>query len=252
MLMAPLDEQAIMAAVSDIRQALSYVEGLANCFDERSMLSKVNREAAAHPVVVDEELMLMLRMCKEYHRLTDGLFDVTVESTRVEGQPAIDSLVLGDLGDVRFLRDGLRLNLSGFLKGYALENIRHLLGEHGIADALVSLGQSSILATGDRLTVGSGWNVTAGSEQVVLYNECLTTSGNATPEHRHIVNPLTGQYAEGRRAVAVVTSNGIEGEVLSTSLFLADDTQRQQLIDRFAIRTVIDVGFVNKNPNKLS
>ena len=241
MLVAQLDEQAFMAVVSDIRQALDYVEGLANCFDERSQLAKVNREAAAHPVVVDEELMIMLRMCKEYHRLTDGLFDIAFDSSPDSERPAIDSLMVGDLGDMRFLRDGLRLNLSGFLKGYALENIRHLLGEHGIADALVSLGRSSIMALGDHFALGSGWTVTAGEEQVTLHNECLTTSGNDTPERRHIIHPQTGQYAEGRRAVSVVTANGIEGEVLSTSLFLADDVQRQQLMERFAVKGTFPV-----------
>lgn len=237
MSLSALDEASLIAVVAEVRNALSRLELLANRFNPQSQLSEVNREAARHPVIVNEELMRMLRLCKEYNRLTERLFDITILSTYVPHQPAIDDLLLGDSCDVSFRRDGILLDLSGFLKGYALETIRRLLSQHHIADALVSLGNSSIMALGNRTNEGNGWTVNVGSGCLTLHDECLSTSGNSNPNHRHIINPQTGAFVEGRRAVSVVTADGIEGEVLSTSFFIADADQRQRLNERFHVRS---------------
>ena len=236
--LSPADEDTLLGIVYEVRRAINDIELLANAYNRLSQLARVNREAARHPVVVDEELMLMLRICKTYNQQSEGLFDVTVGSTP---GPDIDALRLGQAGDVRFAHEGLQVNLSGFLKGYALDAIRHLLHLHDVPNAIVSLGQSSMMAIGHAGGIEGGWPINVGDQRVTLKDACLTTSGNDSPQRRHIMNPLTGNYTEGHRSVTVVTPTGIEGEVLSTSLFLADDVQRRLLTERFALTTVIDL-----------
>lgn len=243
MLVDNLSESDFEPIGREICEAVHYIERLASCFDPASELSKVNREAAKHPVVADEELVLILQICKEYHRLTGGLFDITqtgqMDDIKLDGQV--------------FFTSPLTLNLSGFLKGYALENIRSILSEHGICDALVSVGQSSVMAIGNR-TGTNGWEVVvdnatgsshsleeSGRKTVTLYDECLTTSGNDSEDRRHIVDPLSGKAVEGKRAVAVVTKSGIEGEALSTALFIADAERREQLKEQFGIKIVVEI-----------
>lgn len=103
------------------------------------------------------------------------------------------------------------LDLSGILKGYALERLRTLLPTFGIHDALVNLGNSSILSLGKNPSdIPSG--------------HCLTTSGNATPDRRHIRNPLTGEFITGQRTVSVTTANAIDGEILATVTFIQTGT----------------------------
>lgn len=245
MLVGNLAEDAFEPIGNEICEAVHYIEHLASCFDPTSELSKVNSEAAQHAVETNEELVLILRMCKEYHRLTGGLFDITQA-----GQ--MDDLLLESDRQVSFAAP-LKLNLSGFLKGYALENIQSILSEHGISDALVSIGQSSIMAIGSH-TGTNGWEVvlangTASSpsqeessrKTVTLYDECLTTSGNNSEDRRHIVDPQTGNAIAGKRAVAVVTKSGIEGEALSTAFFIADAERREQLKEQFGIKIVVEI-----------
>lgn len=87
------------------------------------------------------------------------------------------------------------------------------------------MGNSSILALGNH-PVGSGWKI----NDILLHNECLTTSGNDSPSRRHIVSPQNGKLVEGVKQIAVVTTNGSIGEILSTSLFAADSEQRKALL----------------------
>lgn len=135
-----------------------------------------------------------------------------------------------------------RLNLSGILKGFALDSIRRILKNYGIHNALINMGNSSVLAVG-KSESASGWNVQLQNRSggnILLSDECLTTSGNETSERRHILNPLTGQIVEGRRSVSVITAGGAEGEALSTALFLANKEQKKTLIEKFRIKRVIE------------
>ncbi len=61
-------------------------------------------------------------------------------------------------------------------KGYALETIKSILNECVIENALINMGNSSVLALGNH-PVGTGWKV----NNILLHNECLTTSGNDSP-----------------------------------------------------------------------
>ena len=250
MMAGEFSEESFNRVGNEIRSAVSYIEHIGSCFDPDSELSRVNREATEHPVNVDEELLLILRLCKEYHRLTNGLFDITRAGK-------MEALILTNDGKVEF-SSPLNLNLSGFLKGYALENVRSILSEQGINDALVNMGNSSIMAIGSYKGT-YGWEVAIDDhapdtqqsspndqhptprKTVTLYDECLTISGNSSGERQHIINPLTDEYVVGKRAVGVVTRSGIEGEALSTALFIADANQREALKEQFGIKIIIDL-----------
>ena len=60
-------------------------------------------------------------------------------------------------------------------------------------------------------------------------------------ERKHIIDPQSGKLVEGKREVAVVTANGAVGEVLSTSLFVADARQRELLKVEFCPRLILDL-----------
>lgn len=114
-------------------------------------------------------------------------------------------------------------------QGICLETIRGILNEALIENALINMGNSSILALGNH-PVGSGWKI----NDILLHNECLTTSGNDSPNRRHIVSPRNGKLVEGVKQIAVVTTDGSIGEILSTSLFAADSEQRKALLAEFS------------------
>ncbi len=187
------------------------------------------------PVPISPALYSLLARCLQANRDTDGLFDITVNSP--DFYPGlINSITLledpskspdqgrlafqlenyaqplpspmGEGAGVRLGRAGgefssIILDLSGILKGYALERLRTLLHTLGITDALINLGNSSILSLGH-------------NPSDIPPNHCLTTSGNATAERCHIRNPLTGKFVTGQREVSITTADAIDGEILAT------------------------------------
>ena len=90
----------------------------------------------------------MLAFCIDCYTRTDGCFDVTVHSD-CHTQESVHTVRLSPGEQTLFFsRPGVTINLSGFLKGYALEKIRPLLRQFGVDNALVNMGNSSVLALG--------------------------------------------------------------------------------------------------------
>ena len=171
----------------------------------------------------------MIDLCLKYNGKTLGCFDITVHSENYN-QNTIQSVHLSvEDHSIYFFTTGSYCQLIRFLKGYALDTIKSILNEFLIENALINIGNSSVLALGNH-PVGSGWKV----NNILLHNECLTTSGNDSPERRHIVSPRNGKLVEGVQQIAVVTPDGAIGEILSTALFAADGEQRRALMGIYA------------------
>lgn len=218
LLLAPLTEPEFEAVEEAVSAELLAVEKMGNRFDPNSELSRAvsaaNENSLSNsptPTPLSPALFSLLSRCLRANQETGGLFDITINSpdfhpgliNAVELFPSPDN----EGGFFHFHRDGLLLDLSGILKGYALERLRSLLPSFGITDALVNLGNSSILSLGNNPSdIPSG--------------HCLTTSGNESATRRHIRNPLTGEFITGRRTISVTTSDAIEGEILSTVRFI--------------------------------
>ena len=217
-----MPEETMLGAVAAMRRHVAAIENTANRFDPHSELSAVNRSAPDGIMPVSRELESILLDCLRYNGMTGGLFDITAGSPEYDNRMVHDIILPGD-GTITFRRRGLYINLSGFLKGYALEQVRHIIKGAGITAALVNMGNSSVMALG-RPDGQNGWEVSFGNgsrkDTVTLCDQCLTTSGNDSPVRRHIVNPATGKLIEGFRSVSVVNRNAAEGEVLSTCLFI--------------------------------
>lgn len=235
-------ENELMLVVNSIYDTLRQLERIANYYDPSSELSQVNQRASTAPVMISQSLYRMISLCTEYHKKTLGCFDVTIHSDNYN-QDTIHSIHLyPEAQSVFFQQAGTTINLSGFLKGYALDKIREILKVHIIANALINMGNSSVLALGNH-PVGTGWKVSFDdqasttknhkTQSILLNNECLTTSGNNSDDRKHIISPSSGKPLEGVRQVTVVTDDGTTGEILSTSLFVANQKQRELIMSEF-------------------
>lgn len=244
-------EKTLILILYQIYEALRQLEKIANYYDAASELYKVNHTAAEKQVNISNELYAMITMCVDYHAKTLRCFDITIQSDNY-GVNTLSSILLSPgKQSVFYKQKGIKIDLSGFLKGYALEKIRTTLHNSEIENALINMGNSSILALGNH-PFGDGWNVgfdmpsdsgvnTTKENSVTLRNQCLTISGNDTNERKHIVSPQNGKWIEGARRVGVVTDNGTIGEILSTSLFVATPLQRKRLIEIFGINEIYDL-----------
>lgn len=237
LLLAPLTEPEFEAVEEAVSAELLAVEKMGNRFDPDSELSRAvsaaNENSLSNsptPTPLSPALFSLLSRCLRANQETGGLFDITINSpdfhpglinrVRLTADPSKSprqgrlAFQSANNGGQPFLRradevggGSIILDLSGILKGYALERLRSLLPSFGITDALANLGNSSILSLGNNPSdIPSG--------------HCLTTSGNESAARRHIRNPLTGEFITGRRTISVTTSDAIEGEILSTVRFI--------------------------------
>lgn len=200
------------------------IEGLASCFLPDSEISGINSSPVGCPVKTTAEMFSIIERCIAFNKSTGGLFDIAVSEEK-PGVPLEDKLHLDkDTLSVTRLDAGTKLNLSGYLKGYALDKVAELVRLAGVSNALLSFGNSSIYAVGNH-PGGEGWPVaTLDGDEYVLHDECLTTSGNSREDRKHIIDPMTGRFVEGRSMVSVRTSTAEEGEVMSIAAFLKSNT----------------------------
>ena len=242
-------EDILLSVVDAVYKMLCRLEKMANYYDADSELAYLNRTASVHPQQVSHELYDMLTFCVDCYTRTAGCFDVTIHSADYTPNLIRSVQLSPQERTLLFLQRGVTINLSGFLKGYALEKTRKLLQYYEVKDALINMGNSSVLAFGHH-PLADGWKVGFGQgavlngrkpQELLLQNECLTTSGNDSHERKHIINPRNGKPVEGKREVAVVTDNGAIGEVLSTGLFVADARQREILEAEFRPRLILDL-----------
>ncbi len=201
---------SLLETAEAVRVLLSRLEQAGNRFESDSEISRLCKASVGMPVKLSDDLFDMLRLALHYYGVTGGLFDIAV-NTPGHTADTISNVELSEAERTCTLhRSGIVLDLSGFIKGYAIDRIKPLLTNHGITDALVSLGNSSIMAMGD-----VPGNVKDG---------CLTTSGNDTADRRHIINPLTGEYVCGQGSAQVRTASGAEGEVMAKIKFIQQNT----------------------------
>ena len=234
------DEKAITDKVfGEIEKESVRLERMFNRFDEKSDISRVNRAAGKGWTEIPEELFGLLLKSRELKEKSLGYFDVTRSAA------AWDAIRLDKEKGVCIEKEGIGFDLGGIAKGYALEKIRNIFAGNRIANAFVSFGESSILAWGSH-PAGDHWPLGAKdffSPETVVHpfkvrNGIL--SGSSTAQRRngglkpHLINPFTGKPVTEHRVSAVVTRDGVEGEVLATALAIAEtESEREQIIRNF-------------------
>ncbi len=237
------------------------IDKLMSPFRPDSELSTVNRDAAIQPVPVSPELYELIRRSLEFSRLSGGAFDISFASIgyrydyRRGIRPdaasiasAIDNIDYRQIrlegGRIRFGRPGMRIDLGGIAKGYAVDRSIELLRDCGIEHALVSAGGDSRLL-GDRN--GRPWMIGIRHPRregevalrLPLENSAISTSGdyerffvsNGERVH-HIINPRTGKSAAGSWSSTVIGPDATTTDALSTALFVLGPERGLKLIDQ--------------------
>ena len=217
-------EDIILELIRDIREDVLRIERMGSCFMTDSELSAVNRSPVGTPVEISEELYSILSRCIEHNKATEGLFDIAV--SRNSPGLRLDEKILLEAGNkVMRLKEEVYINLSAYLKGYALDRAVAKVRNAHVANGLISFGNSSIAAFGNHPN-GEGWPVAAaqGDEnEYIICDMFLTSSGNETEDRIHIINPLTGEPVIGKGMVSVMSGTAEEGEVLSTVTFIKNN-----------------------------
>ncbi len=267
-------EEAFTATVSPIRDELERYHQLFDIYEDYEgvvNLKTVNDRAAIAPVVVDSAILDLLEDAKEYHTVTDGIFNPAMGSVlrlwheaREDGlnDPSSaylpqadalkaaslhmdpDSIVLDRQASTVFFTDPeLRLDVGAIAKGWAVQRVC----EHAPSGLLISVG-GNVYATGPKTEDGTPWavgiqdptntesylhilNITGGS--VVTSGSYQRAYAVDGRLYHHIVDPRTLYPNELWTSVSIVCADSGLADMLSTSLFLLTKEEGQALLDRF-------------------
>lgn len=217
-----------------ITEEINRLDRLMNRFDPESEIYALNSLISTRAVEVSDELWEIVTDCYRYYQLTSGYFDITLQDfSAVEWNESNHSLYAP--------LQPFTLDLGGYGKGYALEKIKGVLKSHGVDNALVNFGNSSVLGVGSHIH-GDHWSI--GIQEPVngkdvgvvrLRDSSMSTSGNSPRNPAHLVNPHSQQRYTGSQMVTVHAPNALDAEVLSTALLVMDTAEREAVLSRFTI-----------------
>ncbi len=257
--------EAFEAAFAEIREA----DELLSHYREDSALARLNHEAARGPIEVEPGLYDVLALSRKFAELSDGAFDPTAgalvglwEEAEQAGRPPTDEQLqqtfrrvgwrkveLLDGGRVRFRTSGVRVNFGAIGKGWALDRALEVLKRHGVRNALLSAGTSTVYALGSDRS-GRGWRISLrdplrpdaedvedDEEAAAFYVRDGAVSTSADYErslmidnqrYSHIIDPRSGLPVGAARgpddgkilSATVRAPNAAEADALSTAVFV--------------------------------
>jgi FAD:protein FMN transferase len=193
------DEQYGAQAAQAAFDLVDRLERELSRFLTNSDITRINHLAAGESTRVSPSTLECLVIARHMFDLTLGAFDVSIGT----GLPSLE--LDPDEVVVRATRGGVRVDLGGVGKGYAVDRMAELIEEWGVGVALVHGGFSSVLALespADR----QGWPLTLSDPRaparVLAHLSVRQTALGASGLRKgdHIVDPRTGEPVRGRVA----------------------------------------------------
>jgi thiamine biosynthesis lipoprotein len=256
------------AAIEAVMEEMRRIDALMSHYKPDSELSLINQRAAQEPVQVDPELFDLIRLSTHFSQLTDGAFDITYASVGylynyplhvhpTEEQikaalPAVNWRYLvfdAEHHTIRFARPGMRIDLGGIAKGYAVDRGIALLKAHGITHAIVTAGGDSRLLGDHR---GRPWLVSIAHPdephnpdkvvtRIPLVDCAVSTSGDYERyfdedgvRYHHIIDPHTGHSATRVRSATIIGPTATQTDGLSKTAFVLGPEKALEIIERLA------------------
>jgi len=230
-------------------------------YDPDTPVFQLNRDGLI--TGVPPELTFILNKSLEYHKSSNGIFDITVKplldtfkdlsqsGNDISGcedkirklLPLVDARGIVMTGNsIGFRKAGMGITLDGIAKGYIVDKAMRVLQHNGIQHALINAG-------GDIRTIGrkggkAPWRIAIEDPHkkqnypdiIEVTDSAIATSGNyevffdGEKIHHHIVNPKTGFSPLMNGSVSVQAATTMEADALSTTVFTLDPMTGLKLI----------------------
>ncbi len=256
-------EKAMNEAIAYIKE----MEKLLSTNLEGADVYRINQAAGKKPVKVDERTFDIIETAQKMSQTSDGKFDVSIgavtnlwrigdtEARIPSNQEIKAALPFINYKDIQLnakdktvlIKKGMVLELGAISKGYIADGVKAIFKKHHITTAIINLG-GNVLTMGTSPNDSKGWNIgvqnpdevrgdTVGS--VHVKDQSVVTSGiyerfieKDGKKYHHIMDPKTGYPVENDiSGVTVFTKTSIQGDELSTSLFLLGIKDGLKLIE---------------------
>jgi thiamine biosynthesis lipoprotein len=251
-------QRAVEAAFQRIRE----IESLMSIYKEGSEASSLNRKAGKEAVKVSPEVFKVIKKSLRYSEITEGAFDITLgilgeswgfkdKKYRLPQEEEVrkglrlvnykDILLDEERGTIRFRKKGMRIDLGGVAKGYAVEEAIKELRKEEIRKALVNAG-GDIQGMGEReWKIGLKHPRKKGETLATLKlkNQAVATSGDyekfffkGERRYHHLLDPQTGKPAQGSISVTILAPGATIADILATAVFVLGPSKGMELIEK--------------------
>ena len=254
------------AAIEAVMEEMRRIDALMSHYKPGSQLSRINQHAALEPVQVDPELFDLIKLSTHFSEITLGAFDITyasvgylynyplhVHPTEDQIKAALPAVNWRNLQfdavhhTIRFGHAGMRIDLGGIAKGYAVDRGVAILKARGMQHALVTAGGDSRLL-GDHL--GRPWLVSIAHPdephnpdkvvtRIPLSDSAVSTSGDYERyfdedgvRYHHIIDPHTGHSANKVRSATIIGPTATQTDGLSKTAFVLGPEKTLEIINR--------------------
>jgi thiamine biosynthesis lipoprotein len=247
--------QSCKGAFYEAFREIDRIENLLSAQRETSELARINQYAGHGPVKVSWETLAIIKRAVEYGKKFNGYFDISIgpisylwgfgwEKKIVVPERSRLAALLPLVGygkiiinendtTIAFARDGMKLDLGGIAKGYAIDRAALILRQQGIKNFLLN-ADGDIYAAGHK-SDNQKWHVgiqhPRGKLALIasfeLSDFAVATSGDYErfievdgKRYHHIFDPRTGYPAPLTQSVSVLAATAEEADAWATYLFI--------------------------------
>lgn len=261
--------KSIQAAFTQINK----VDELMSDYKSDSEISRVNKDAFNQPVNVSRETFKVLQKSIEFSTLSGGAFDITIgplvdlwhQAAEANSIPTRNQLeqartkvgcekLILDANDqtVKFAVEGMRIDLGGIAKGYAIDKAVQVMQNCGAIGGLVDIG-GDIRCFGASTRGKKNWLIgvqdpnkakqtfDTGEPLLILQltDAAVATSGGYRrfvqiqgKKYSHIINRNTGKSAQDLSSVTIIAKKAINADALATAVSVMGPHKGTALIEK--------------------
>ncbi len=262
-----LDRDSANRAAESVFQRLKQLNGELSDYDPESELRRLCDTAGEGKAVpVSEDLWRVLVHAQALSERSHGAFDVTVgpvvrvwrlarQFKKMPPQDLLDRMrqlvgyqtvrLVPEKRAVELTKRGMRLDLGGIAKGFAMDEALVVLRRHRITQAMIHAGGD--VALGDPPPDKPGWTIGIAPREpqgppafYMSLSRCgVSTSGDkwqyvdlGGKRYSHVVDPKTGLGLTDRCMVTVVAPDGITADGLSKAVGVLGPAKGLELVDK--------------------
>ncbi|MBN1383650.1 MAG: FAD:protein FMN transferase [Elusimicrobia bacterium] len=213
-------------------------------YSEVSMLNKKGSE------IVSDEVIRLVKKANHFSEISEGVFDITVlpvinlwkycakmgikpRKQKIEDTRKLvgwqNVLIDEKNRRISFRKKGMKIDLGGIAKGYAVDRAVGVLKESGINTGMVNAG-GDIRCFGKKIWKIALQNPRSKKDYITVLkvkDKSITTSGDYEryflldkEKISHIINPLTGHSAEKSISSTIIAENATDADALATITFV--------------------------------
>lgn len=264
---AEMDISVVSGACEIAESRIAELDSLLSAFNRSSALSKINDDREKKTVLAAPDLFRVMERAKEYYMLSGGAYDVTAaplielwgfgpdkgkapdpESiSKALNLVGFDKIGLNPAdGTLTFNDPGIRIDLGGIAKGYAVDQAVKILRAEKIDKGIINLG-------GDLYCLGSNeknedWVIGIRDPddkksvlaRLSVRDKAIATSGDYENFHIyndkkycHIIDPRSGLPIENKlSSVTVIANDCTAADALATAIFVLGEHEGLKLVEK--------------------